>query len=67
MATIRAMRGGRDNDPGFFTRMRGQGVWGELLQARFEKAMKRHGLGRAKFALRSDLFEAPQGNQLRLL
>ena len=67
MATIQAMRGGRDNDPGFFTRMRGQGPWGELLQRRFELACKRYGLGRAKFALRCDLFRPPQGDQLRLL
>ena len=67
MATIQAMRGGRDNDPGFFSRMRGQGPWGELLQRRFELATRRHGLGRAKFALRRDLFEPPQGDQLRLL
>jgi DNA repair photolyase len=67
MATIRSMRGGRDNDPGFFTRMRGQGVWAELLATRFDKAMARCGFGRAKFALRCDLFEPPQGGQLRLL
>jgi DNA repair photolyase len=67
MATIRSMRGGKDNDPNFFTRMRGQGVWGELLAARFAKACARVGLGRSKFALRSDLFEAPPGDQLRLL
>jgi DNA repair photolyase len=67
MATIRAMRGGKDNDPNFFTRMRGQGVWGELLSARFAKACARVGLGRSKFALRCNLFEAPPGDQLRLL
>ena len=67
MATIRSMRGGRDNDPGFFTRMRGQGVWADLLATRFDKAMARAGLGRAKFTLRCDLFEAPPGDQLRLL
>jgi DNA repair photolyase len=67
MATIRAMRGGKDNDPGFFTRMRGEGVWAELLQKRFDIAARRHGLARAKFGLRSDLFEPPAGDQLRLL
>jgi DNA repair photolyase len=67
MATIRSMRGGKDNDPGFFTRMRGQGVWAELLATRFDKALARAKLGRARFALRCDLFEAPQGDQLRLL
>jgi len=67
MATIRDMRGGKDNDGNFFTRMKGQGPWGELIRTRFELAAKRHGLARAKFALRCDLFEPPQGDQLRLL
>ena len=67
MATIRALRGGKDNDPGFFSRMRGQGPWAHLMKTRFEMACRRHGLGRAKFALRSDLFEPPAGDQLRLL
>ena len=67
MTTIRAIRGGKDNDPNFFTRMRGQGPWSDLIRTRFELACKRHCLGRAKFALRCDLFEAPQGDQLRLL
>jgi len=66
MATIRAMRGGKDNDARFFSRMRGQGPWGKLIEDRFEKAARRHGLHRAKFALRSDLFEPPQGAQMRL-
>lgn len=67
MATIQSMRGGKDNDPGFFSRMRGKGPWGKLMEDRFEKATRRYGLERAKFALRSDLFEPPQGAQLRLL
>ena len=67
MATIQAMRGGRDNDPGFFSRMRGSGPWAELLRTRFELAAKKHGLPQAKFALRTDLFEPPAGNQPRLL
>lgn len=67
MATVQSMRGGKDNDPGFFSRMRGKGPWGKLMEDRFERAARRHGLARAKFALRSDLFEPPQGAQLRLL
>ncbi len=67
MATIRSMRGGRDNDPGFFSRMRGHGPWAELLRTRFELAARRHGLARSKFVLRSDLFEPPAGDQMRLL
>ncbi|MEO6041211.1 MAG: PA0069 family radical SAM protein [Croceibacterium sp.] len=67
MATIRSLRGGRDNDPDFFSRMRGQGVWADLLHTRFERAARRFGLPQARFALRSDLFEPPPGDQLRLL
>ena len=63
----RSMRGGRDHDPGFFTRMRGHGPWAELLRTRFETAAKRYGLGQSKFPLRTDLFEPPAGDQMRLL
>jgi DNA repair photolyase len=67
MAVIRSMRGGRDNDPNFFSRMRGQGAWAELLRTRFDIAARKHGLRQAKFPLRTDLFEPPPGDQLRLL
>ena len=67
MATIRSMRGGRDNDPNFHTRMKGQGPWADLLRTRFEKAVKRYGLREARFALRRDLFTPPEGAQMRLL
>jgi len=67
MATIRSLRGGRDNDPNFFSRMQGQGPWAELLRTRFEKAVKRYGLPQAKFPLRRDLFVPPEGAQMRLL
>ena len=67
MATIRSMRGGRDNDPNFFSRMQGQGPWAELLRTRFDKAVRRFGLPQAKIPLRSDLFVPPEGDQMRLL
>ena len=67
MATINSLRGGRDNDPNFFSRMQGQGPWADLLRTRFEKAAKRFGLPTSKFGLRRDLFQPPQGDQLRLL
>ena len=67
MSVIRSIRGGRDNDPNFFSRMRGVGAWAELLKTRFEIAAKRYGLRQAKFPLRTDLFEPPAGDQLRLL
>jgi DNA repair photolyase len=67
MNIIRSMRGGKDNDPNWFTRMQGQGPWAELLRVRFEVAAKKHGLNRDKRKLRTDLFAPPQGPQLRLL
>ena len=63
MATIRSLREGRDNDPGFFTRMKGSGPWAELLRTRFRIACQRHGLNADRIALRSDLFRPPLGRQ----
>src|SRR6266496_1206306 len=44
MARIRDMRDGRDNDPRFGSRMKGEGQFAELLSKRFELACKRLGL-----------------------
>jgi DNA repair photolyase len=41
---IEDMRGGRRNDPNFGTRMRGTGIWADLLKQRFNIATRRHGL-----------------------
>jgi DNA repair photolyase len=67
MNTIRSIRGGRDNDSGWFTRMVGQGSWADLLRTRFEIAVRKHGLNKDKRPLRTDLFVPPSGPQLRLL
>jgi DNA repair photolyase len=67
MATIRSLRGGRDNDPNFFSRMRGAGPWADLLRTRFDIAAKKYGLRQARFPLRTDLFRPPEGDQMRLL
>lgn len=65
MATIRSLRGGKDNDPGYFTRMRGAGPWAELLRTRVAIACRRHGIAQAgeHRLLRTDLFRAPRGPQ----
>ncbi|TFI59266.1 PA0069 family radical SAM protein [Sphingomonas parva] len=67
MNIIRALRGGRDNDPNFFTRLQGFGPWAELMATRLRVAAAKHGLNREKKKLRTDLFVPPQGPQLRLL
>jgi len=43
MSRVHAMRGGRDNDPEFGSRMRGTGEYAELLRKRFEAACRRLG------------------------
>jgi len=44
MARIRDLRGGRENDPDFGSRMRGEGQFAELLRKRFDVACRRLGL-----------------------
>lgn len=39
------MRGGKDYDADFRTRMHGEGVWADLIRQRFEKAAARLGIG----------------------
>lgn len=63
MATIASLRDGRDNDPAFFTRMRGSGPWAELLRARFDRACRKHALNTTRLTLRCDLFRAPRRAQ----
>lgn len=48
MSLVQQMNQGRDYDSNFATRMRGQGVFAELLRRRFEMACRRHGFGRAR-------------------
>ena len=63
MATIQSIRGGKDNDPDFFTRMKGQGPWAELLRTRFRIASRKYGLDGERMKLRTDLFRPPAGPQ----
>ena len=68
MAIISQMRGGRRNDPNFFSRMKGSGPWADLLRTRIDIARRKNGLGKAEFNLRTDLFRRPvlSGGQLNL-
>jgi DNA repair photolyase len=68
MSIVRSIRGGRDNDPNFFTRMKPSGVWAELFRARFRLACRRAGLNKGRFELDCSQFRPPEsGDQLRLL
>jgi DNA repair photolyase len=59
MARVREMRGGRDNDARFGSRMTGQGIWAELLRQRFDKACARLGLNRERIELDLTRFRRP--------
>jgi len=68
MNIVRSIRGGRDNDPEFFTRMNPSGVWAELFRARFRLACRRAGLSDSRIELDCSRFRRPEaGGQLRLL
>jgi DNA repair photolyase len=69
MSLIRAMRGGRANDPNFGSRMRGTGPYALLLRNRFRIACRRLNLNASmRDPLNTTLFcpPAPAGSQLRL-
>jgi DNA repair photolyase len=59
MARVRDLRGGRDNDPKFGSRMTGQGVWGQLLSQRFAKATQRLGFRTERRPLDLSQFRRP--------
>ncbi len=72
ISIVRQMRGGRDNDPDFGTRMTGLGNYAELIEKRFDIACRRyglngHGAGRNPPELDCSLFRAPsRGGQISL-
>ncbi len=68
MAIVRSVRGGRDNDPDFFSRMKPDGVWASLIRTRFRLACKRLGMNASRFDLDCGQFRKPAANsQLSLL
>jgi DNA repair photolyase len=59
MHRIQDMRDGRDYDPRFFTRMKGEGAFAQLIRMRFANTARKLGLCQARPALRTDLFRRP--------
>ena len=59
MARLREMRGGKDYDSDFGTRMTGQGTWAQLLRQRLDKACARLGLNRSRTEFDFTQFRAP--------
>ena len=68
MGHVRDMHGGEVYSSKWFTRMRGEGPYAELVERRFRRAARALGLDRKSPPLRCDLFAAPPraGDQLSL-
>jgi DNA repair photolyase len=62
MARVQDMRGGQDYDASFATRMKGSGVWADLIRQRFEKTCARLGYDRQRVELDTGLFTPPSVN-----
>jgi DNA repair photolyase len=68
MSLVRQMRGGKDYDPEWRQRMKGQGPLADLIRQRFDRAAGALGLGGERTPLRTDLFRTPPkaGDQMGL-
>ena len=60
MSRVRQMRNGRENDPGFGSRMGGSGEFAQLLRMRFEKACRRLGFVEHRRQLDASQFRPPR-------
>ena len=60
MSRIREIRGGAENDPTFGRRMKGQGVFADLLRQRFARACREFGLNKSRHALDTARFVPPR-------
>ncbi len=58
---IEDLRNGRRNDPNFGSRMRGTGIWADLLRQRFTVATRKLGLNRTRLSLDCSRFAPPVG------
>ena len=67
MSLVRDIRGGRDNDPNFGSRMVGSGAFAELVRRRFDVACRRLALNAARSpALDTTLFRVPRAPDVQL-
>jgi DNA repair photolyase len=68
MSLVRSMRGGKDYDSQWSTRMRGTGPYAEMMARRFHLSVKRLGLNRPSRPLDISKFKKParSGDQLAL-
>ncbi|MEH6402300.1 MAG: PA0069 family radical SAM protein [Sneathiella sp.] len=68
MKLVRSIREGKENDPNFGSRMRGQGPYADMIERRFVLASKKLGFSKRKYNLATHHFKKPIicGDQLDL-
>jgi DNA repair photolyase len=66
LGRIRAIRGGKLNDPRFGTRMSGEGIFAEQISRMFHVARRKVGLAEDGPELSTADFRRPEGAQMRL-
>ena len=68
MSHVKDVRGGRENDPNFGSRMTGTGPMAWMIGRRFQLAAQRLGLNANRIKLRTELFRRPlqRGEQMML-
>ena len=59
MSTVRQMRNGRDYDPEWGKRQKGEGPYAKLIADRFANALRRFGLDKARLPLDTTQFRRP--------
>ena len=66
LGRIRALRGGKLNDPRFGKRMTGEGIFAEQISQMFEVACRKAGFAASRPELSTAAFRRPEGRQLGL-
>jgi DNA repair photolyase len=66
LGRVRALRGGKLNDPRFGSRMTGEGIFAEQISLMFDVARRKAGLPEDRPELSTRAFRKPEGAQLEL-
>lgn len=66
LGRVKALRGGRLNDPRFCTRHSGEGVFAGQIEQMFDLARRRAGIDKPRRELSADAFRRPGGSQMEL-
>lgn len=59
LSRIRDLRGGKLNDPRFGSRMKGEGIWADVIKNLVQVAKQQAGMGACRFELSTNSFRRP--------